>query len=311
MRILVTGSAGFIGAKLTESLLELKHEVIGIDNFLEESYSSKIKLKRQLKLRELGFQNFHQLDLRIDRIDEILDGVDVVFNMAAMPGLMKSWNDFKLYIDCNVHIVDRILNSPKYKAQLFVQASTSSVYGKIANVDEKGATNPYSPYGVSKLAAENLIKAHQENFGKDFLILRYFSVYGPGQRPDMGYSRFIDCLVNSKPIQVFGDGRAVRSNTYIDDCIEATLNTLNLKNRNETINVCGSESITVLEAIKILAQELGKTPSIIFENSRPGDQLLTQGVNLKAKELLNFQQKTTIREGLIAQAQFTLKSISS
>lgn len=311
MRILVTGSAGFIGSNLAQKLIGLNHDVIGVDCFLQDSYSASIKRRRQEDLRKLGLTNFHELDLRIDKLDEILDGVDVIFNMAAMPGLIKSWNDFKLYVDCNLLVVDRLLNSQKNNAKLFVQASTSSVYGKIANVDEEGATNPYSPYGVSKLAAENLIKAHHQNFGIDYLILRYFSVYGPGQRPDMGYSKFIDCMINSETIEIYGDGKAVRSNTYIDDCVEATLSSLDLSVKNEVVNICGSDSITVLEAIDILGNELKKSPKIVFKDNRPGDQLLTQGENLKAINLLKFNQKISIHDGLIAQAQYALKSQTS
>lgn len=303
MKILVTGAAGFIGSALTEELLNLGHDVIGLDCFLENSYDPEVKRTRAARLKMTHGIEIRELDLRRDVLDNVVKDVDVVVNLAAMPGLIKSWNEFQVYVDCNLLAVDRLIRNKNYSASRFIQASTSSVYGKFAIGNEATPCKPFSPYGVSKLAAENLIHAYGLNFDLKYTILRYFSVYGPGQRPDMGYSKFCDGLLRNKEITIFGDGTAKRTNTYISDCIDATVKSIERVSDNKTYNICGSQQISVLEAIEVISQELDIKPKLVFEAKRPGDQLETLGDSNLALKELDFVEKVKINDGIRMQAR--------
>jgi len=304
----VTGAAGFIGSALLEELIEQRVEVKAIDCFLSDSYDSKIKIARAQYIESRFNLRIENIDLRKDDLDTTLDGIDVVVNLAAMPGLIKSWKEFQLYIDCNLLAVDRIYNCRSFRATKFIQASTSSVYGKYAIGSEDSPCHPFSPYGVSKLAAENLIKAYNLNFGLDYTILRYFSVYGPNQRPDMAYAKFCKAILDGEKITIYGDGSAVRTNTYISDCIAGTVKAIKSNESNLTMNICGNQEITVLEALDIIAHEIKKTPNIEFAEKRPGDQARTKGDNTLAKKVIGFSEEISIREGLKLQARNAFNS---
>jgi nucleoside-diphosphate-sugar epimerase len=180
----------------------------------------------------------------------------------------------------------------------FLHISTSSVYGLSAIGDETSNIDPISPYGVTKAAAEMLLKGYQTNFNLEFIVLRYFSVYGPGQRPDMAYSKFINSIANGKTIDVYGDGKQVRSNTYISDCIQGTLGALFSKETSGVYNIAGKEQRTVLESISIIESILEKKAQINFMNGVPGDQYKTKGDINKAKSAFGFDPVTTLEEGL-------------
>src|SRR5687767_2800981 len=187
MKCLVTGSAGFIGSHLCERLVRDGHEVVGVDAFIPY-YPRAIKEANLTALIGNRAYKHHSLDLRVDELDSAIDGVDVVFHLAAMAGLTRSWTDFDLYQSCNLTATQRLLEAVRRRKSVkrFVYASTSSVYGRFSTGDETMPTRPISPYGVTKLAAENLCRCYDE-FGVPTVVLRYFSVYGPRQRPDMGY----------------------------------------------------------------------------------------------------------------------------
>lgn len=303
MKILVTGAAGFIGSALTEELLNREHDVIGLDCFLENSYDPQVKKTSPAKLKMTHGIEVREIDLRKDVLDNVVKDVDVVVNLAAMPGLIKSWNEFQVYVDCNLLAVDRLIRNKNYSASRFIQASNSSVYGKYAIGDEATPCKPFSPYGVSKLAAENLIHAYGLNFDLKYTILRYFSVYGPGQRPDMGYSKFCDGLLRNEEITIYGDGTAKRTNTYISDCIDATVKSIESIPENKTFNICGSQQISVLEAIEVISQELEIKPKLVFEAKRPGDQVETLGDSSLASKELDFVEKVKIYDGIRMQAR--------
>lgn len=311
MKILVTGAAGFIGSALLTELIHSGLDVKAIDCFLEDSYDSKVKIARANRIEQLFNVIIEEVDLRTDDLAPIFIDVDVVVNLAAMPGLIKSWSDFQLYVDCNLMAVDRMLNCKTFKPKKFIQASTSSVYGKFAVGNEESPCVPFSPYGVSKLAAENLIKAHSLNFGIDYTILRYFSVYGPSQRPDMAYAKFCESILRGKEITIYGDGSAVRSNTFISDCVSGTVKAINHVQANTTFNLCGTQEISVLEALDVIADELKIKPKVRFAEKRPGDQEKTKGDNLLAKQILGFQEVVPVREGLKIQAREFRKSFFS
>src|SRR5438477_4603987 len=176
MRYLVTGAAGFIGSHLCERLLALGHEVVGLDAFIPY-YPKPLKERNLVEALKNARFRFHSFDLRTDDLRPAVDGVDVIFHLAAMPGLVASWNDFDLYLSCNVTATQRLLEAIKGSRSLkrFVYGSTSSVYGKFASGDETLPTKPVSPYGVTKLAAEHLAKAHLEIFATPVVVLRFFS----------------------------------------------------------------------------------------------------------------------------------------
>jgi nucleoside-diphosphate-sugar epimerase len=214
VKCLVTGAAGFIGSHLCEHLLESGHSVAGLDAFIP-FYPRPIKCANLAAAYLHPQFTFHELDLRYDPLDEALDGVEAVFHLAGMAGLPKSWTDFSLYESCNISGTQRLLEALRRRLALhrFIFASTSSVYGRYSSGDESLPTRPISPYGVTKLAAEYLCHAHAEECGLPLVVLRFLSIYGPRQRPDMGYHRFIQALLEGSPVTVYGDGLQVRGNT--------------------------------------------------------------------------------------------------
>ena len=300
-RILVTGAAGFVGSRLTETLASRGHDVVALDCFLPDLYSAEIKQNRFRHVTSLPNVTGIVADLRKDELESI-GHVDVVINEAAMPGLTKSWEDLKLYVDNNLHALDRLIRATTHDSlQKFIQISTSSVYGRIAIGAEDSPTNPYSPYGVSKLAAEKLGFAHMDNFGLPFTVLRYFSVYGPGQRPDMAYHRFLEKAKTGDTVTVYGDGEQRRTNTYIDDCVEATIAAIDHAEPGDTYNISGKQSVSINEAIETIREVTGQTLPIDYQPARPGDQKETRGDIDKAQRVLGYTPTWSLKDGLAAQ----------
>ncbi|MFL5243423.1 MAG: NAD-dependent epimerase/dehydratase family protein [Gemmataceae bacterium] len=299
MKCVVTGAAGFIGSHLCEALLKAGHEVVGLDAFIP--YYPK-PLKERNLAAVLGHTrfNFHALDLRQDSLDAALAGSEVIFHLAAMPGLVKSWTDFDLYNSCNVQATQRLLEAVRQAApplRRFLYASTSSVYGKFSTGDETLPTRPTSPYGITKLAAEHLCRAYAENYELPLVVLRYFSVYGPRQRPDMGYFRFIQALQRNESITVFGDGQQVRGNTYVTDCVAATLAAVEAP-VGESYNLGGGESASVWDILHKLEAIAGKKAHTKQERARPGDQRQTLADTTKLRNHFGWQAHIGLDEGL-------------
>jgi nucleoside-diphosphate-sugar epimerase len=219
-----------------------------------------------------------------------------------MAGLAKSWTDFDLYESCNVTGTQRLLEAVRKNGGVkrFLYASTSSVYGRFASGDETLPTRPISPYGVTKLAGENLCRAFAEEQGLPLVVLRYFSVYGPRQRPDMGYHRFIRALLTQETIAVFGDGMQVRGNTYIDDCVEATIAAAKAL-PGETYNIGGGEAATVWDILRKLETIIGRKAVTRQEAARAGDQRYTFADTGKLQRHLNWQPRVGLEEGLSRQ----------
>jgi len=302
MKCVVTGAAGFIGSHLCEKLLEAGHEVDGVDAFIPY-YPETIKRKNLERACEFKAFHFKEVDLRRDSLEPVLDKGEVIYHLAAMPGLMRSWDDFDSYLSCNVQATQRLLETVRrnsIKPRLLVQVSTSSVYGRHASGDESLPTRPVSPYGVTKLAAEHLCRAYAENYNLPIVILRYFSVYGPRQRPDMGYHRFIRALLGHEAITVFGDGSQVRGNTYIDDCIAATVAAAQAR-PGEVYNIGGGETATVLEIISKLEKISGRRAHITYAPARPGDQQDTWADTSKLQSQLGWGPRTRLDDGLARQ----------
>lgn len=300
-RILVTGAAGFVGSHLAAALAKQAHDVVALDCFLPDLYSAEIKRERFADLSEYSNITPLVLDLRTGDLS-VIGPVDVVINEAAMPGLTKSWEDLGLYIDNNLHALDRLIRATAGDhLQKFIQISTSSVYGRMAVGREDSDTNPYSPYGVSKLAAEKLGFAHRDNFGLPFTVLRYFSVYGPGQRPDMAYHRFLEKAKNGDGVTVFGDGTQRRTNTYIDDCVAATIAAIDHADVGEAYNISGSQSASINEVLDLMREVTGEALPVDYRPARPGDQKETRGDITKAQEALGYEPKWSLTDGLKAQ----------
>jgi nucleoside-diphosphate-sugar epimerase len=301
MKCLVTGAAGFIGSHLCERLVADGHEVVGLDAFIPY-YPRPVKEANLTALRSQSGFTFHALDLRTDPLTQALQGVEAVFHLAAMAGLVKSWTDFDLYQGCNLTATQRLLEAVRQAPAVrrFVYASTSSVYGRFSSGDEAMPTRSISPYGVTKLAGENLCRAYHEEHGLPLVVLRYFSVYGPRQRPDMGYYRFIAALLGRRPITVFGDGLQVRGNTYVSDCVEATVAALRAP-LGEVYNVGGGESASVWDILAKLETITGRRAEIRREPARLGDQRYTFADTGKLQRHLGWQPRVGLDKGLAAQ----------
>lgn len=308
--IMVTGAAGFIGSHVAIELAQRGYSVTAVDCFLEDSYSSTLKRSRFSELSKYSKIELIEQDLRERDLTRLPDNIDAIINEAAMPGLMKSWDNFNLYASCNLLAVDNLMQySMRHEINKFVQISTSSVYGRDAIGDEYEKTQPTSPYGVSKLAAEKLVLAYLENFDVPSIILRYFSVYGPGQRPDMAYHKFITAGLRGQVTYVYGDGLQSRTNTFVDDCVQGTVDALEMGGVGEIYNISGLHKITVNEALTVIQNHLGTELRIEYQDARPGDQRETQGSIAKATKDFGYSPKTAPVDGLAAQVEWHKKLI--
>ena len=305
MTFVVTGCAGFIGSHLAERLLHDGHTVIGIDSFTDY-YPRAIKELNLSTFRDHPQFRFHEHDLATGNLGAIVDGAEYVFHLAAMPGLTRSWIDFDTYARCNLTATHRLLEALKGSKSLkkFVYASTSSVYGKYASGDEALPTKPSSPYGITKLAGEQLARVYLDEFDVPTTVLRFFSVYGPRQRPDMGYHLFIKWILEGTPIKLTGDGLQVRGNTYIGDCVDAVIQTGLKAMPGETFNLGGGEITTIIDVIRTIERLAGKPAKIERHPPRKGDQLATGADVTKLWRHLGWKPSTTLEAGLAKQIEW-------
>lgn len=301
-RILLTGAAGFIGSSILDSLIELDCEIIAVDALMQTTYSSRIKIDRWKEFESNKHNNLTLVhgDLRDTQLLKSLPPCDFVINQAAMPGLDSSWLEPESYIAHNLEVVTKLLQwAVENNVKRFVQASTSSVYGKVAISNEKSECLPISPYGVTKLAAENVIRAYSEAFELPFTNLRYFSVYGPRQRSEMAYSQFIKRIKRKEPLVVYGDGEQTRTNTYIDDIVKITLAaTVTPEFANDTFNVSGPTEVSINQAIDVIAMILDSEYEVRYEPKKVGDQVSTKGDITKLSQKIDLLGLTTFDEGM-------------
>jgi UDP-glucuronate 4-epimerase len=304
MKVVVTGVAGFIGSHLGEALIARGHEVVGIDCFTDY-YARPDKEANLAVLRASDGFTFHEADLRTDALEPIVEGADAIVNEAATPGLVLSWDDFERYQSCNLTAAKRLVDAAiAAGVGHFVQASTSSVYGAQAVGGEEASTLPVSPYGVTKLAAEHLLRAHSQTYDLPLTILRYFSIYGPRQRPDMAYRIFAERLLDGEPLTVYGDGGQSRSNTYVADCVAATIAALHRVPDGSIFNVGGGREVHLLEAIEMIAAELGVEAKIEHRDARRGDQRRTVADISRAQRELGWLPKVEPEEGLAREVEW-------
>jgi UDP-glucuronate 4-epimerase len=305
MRIVITGAAGFVGSHLAEAALRAGDDVVGID-CLTDHYAPALK-RRNLEplLRTQGFE-FIEADLQTADLEAVLDGADVVYHLAGQASVRWSWSHgFADYLGRNVLATQRLLEAVSAtRPQRLVYASSSSIYGNAAKypTDETALPQPHSPYGVSKLAAEHLCGLYAANGRVRTTILRYFTVYGPRQRPDMGMHRFLSAALAGQPLPIFGDGEQVRDFTFVGDIVAATLSAGRTDLAPGTVlNVAGGTSITVNVLVAMLGTITGRELDVERLPEQAGDVRATGGSIDRARELLGWEPSVGLFDGLSAQ----------
>jgi len=315
MNVLITGVAGFIGSHLTERLISEGYHVIGVDGFTDY-YPRQMKERNLANLRDherftLIEGDLLDVDLAALLQRELSTGlpadIEFVFHFAAQPGVRASWGqNFEVYTRNNVLATQRLLEAAKEtKLKKFVYASSSSIYGDAETfpTPEEVTPRPISPYGVTKLAGEHLCQLYWQNYSMPVVCLRYFTVYGPRQRPDMAFHRFIRAMQERQEIVVYGDGEQTRDFTYVDDAVEATVQAAEAPVVGEVFNVGGGSRVTVNEAIRLLEGITSQSARVRYEESQRGDARHTEADIRKAALAFGYDPQTSLAEGLEQQVE--------
>lgn len=306
MRALVTGVAGFIGSHLAELLLDSGIEVTGVDCFSDYYPPERKRANLSAMLARDGFQLVEGELAELD-LDQLLASGDAIFHLAAQPGVRRSWGrDFEVYVAQNVLATQRLLEAAKeVEVSRFVYASSSSIYGDAESfpTPESATPRPVSPYGVTKLAGEHLCLLYQSKFGVPAVALRYFTVYGPRQRPDMAFHRFIGAALAGEPIEVFGDGLQVRDFTYVADVVAATVAAGDHGAPGSTYNVSGGGQASVLDVAEMLGRLLGREVAVTHLPAVAGDARRTGADVSLARAELGFEPRVELEEGLARQIE--------
>ena len=304
MRYVVTGAAGFIGSHLLRALLERGHEATGWDAFTDY-YDPALKEENAAGLP------VERVDLVDDAID--LEGVDGVFHLAGQPGVRSFGSVFPTYVRQNVLASQRIFEAAVAAGARTVLASSSSIYGDAASypTPEETTPRPLSPYGITKLACEHLAHAYGVEFGLDAVTLRYFTIYGPRQRPDMALARMVACVAEGRPFELFGDGSQSRSFTYVDDAVEATIAAMEGGSAGRTYNVGGGEEVSVLQALEALAAVAGRRLEVVRSPRREGDAARTAADTSRIAADLGWKPGTPFVRGLEAQWRWAADRVAA
>ncbi|WP_036697668.1 NAD-dependent epimerase/dehydratase family protein [Paenibacillus taiwanensis] len=302
-KIIVTGAAGFIGSYLCEELLQNhQHDVVGIDAFIDLSTPTWIRKRNLHRLLGNPRFTFYEGNLLHVPWDILLKEADIVYHLAGMPGVRSSFGpDFVHYTTHNITATQRLLEGCKqYGVKRLLFASTSSIYGeKNGKVDESAATLPLSPYGITKLTSEHLCRVYYENDGLPVVILRFFTVYGPRQRPDMAFHRFIKQMLDREAITLYGDGTQSRDFTYISDCVRAVAAAgFAAEIVGETINIGGKERASINECITLLEQLFQYKASIKVVGDIYGEPTSTWADITKATRMLGYSPAVDLKTGL-------------
>ncbi len=305
MKALVSGAAGFVGSHLTDALLARGDEVVALDCFTPY-YDVAAKVANVRSYRDAPDCTFVQADLRSDDLRSLLDGVDVVFHQAAQPGVRQSWDHhFGDYASHNVLGTQRLLDASRHAGvSRFVYASSSSIYGNALQYPtfEDTVPAPFNPYGVTKLAAEHLTRAYAQNFGLSTISLRYFTVYGPRQRPDMSIHRLVESALRGDRFPLFGDGRQVREFTYVADIVRANIlaGTSDVT-PGEVCNIAGGSEISIRDLIAMVAELAGVAIDVDEGPAAPGDVTRNSGATERAHRVLGWEPEIDLRTGVTAQ----------
>ena len=301
MRCLVSGAAGFIGSHLAERLVRDGHEVISIDCFLDY-YPREVKEENLAGLKKSP--NFHFLEANLLELDlpALVQKTDFIFHLAAQAGVRASWGEsFSIYTENNIRATQRLLESCKgQKISKFILASSSSVYGDAEEMptSENSAPKPVSPYGLSKLACEHLCYLYWKNYKIPYLALRYFTVYGPRQRPDMAFHKFLRSALHGKEIEIYGDGNQTRDFTYISDIINATVKSISTDAVAESVNLGGGSPATIWQVLNIIEEITGKRVRLRHIEEQKGDVRHTCADITKAQRILGYAPQVRLGDGL-------------
>ena len=308
MRVLVTGCAGFIGSHLSEYWVRAGHDVVGVDCFTDY-YPRAMKDANLRWLREQPRFRLRELDLAEAELTGLVDGVDLIYHQAGQPGVRASWGrTFETYLRNNVLATQRLLEAAKgTRLKKFVYASSSSLYGdaEAFPTSERALPRPVSPYGVTKLGGEQLAYLYWRNFGVPTVALRYFTVYGPRQRPDMAFRRFIEWALMDQHVQVYGDGEQSRDFTFVGDAVAANVAAARPDVVGVALNIGGGSQVTVNQVLRMLA-ELLEQPAlrVAYTPTAQGDVRHTSADTTAAAELLGYRPKVELRAGLAAELEW-------
>lgn len=311
MHCLVTGCAGFIGSHLAERLVALGHSVTGIDNFADY-YARSLKELNANAITQAGVTVL-PLDLAEDDLTLAVEGVEFVYHLAAQPGISAT-TTFETYVRNNITATHRLLEAVKHSPSLrgFINAATSSVYGADATGSETTEPKPTSYYGVTKLAAEQLVLSYHRDRGLPACSLRLFSVYGPRERPEKLYPKLIRCILEDKEFPLHeGSEHHLRSFTYVGDIVDGMVAVLDHWDKciGEIFNLGTDTAITTGEGIRIVEEIIGKPAKIARKPKRPGDQLKTHANIEKARRVLSYHPSTTPREGLMKEVEWFQRDV--
>ena len=291
MRYVVTGAAGFIGSNLAETLVAAGHEVVGVDCFTD--YYDPAEKEENARGLDMS-----RLDLAEERLE--LDGIDGVFHLAAQAGVRSFGDVFPVYVRRNLLASHRVFEAAAAAGVRVVFASSSSVYGEAESYPtrEDATPQPISPYGITKLACEQLAHAYAGGFGLDAVVLRYFTVYGPRQRPDMFFRRVCDALLEGGSFEIYGSGAQSRSFTEVGDAVGATITAMERAPGGSVLNVGGGDEASMLEAIALLEQVSGRTLAVSHVGAAKGDVARTKADVTRIHETLGWEPRTGLEQGL-------------
>jgi UDP-glucose 4-epimerase len=313
MKALVTGAAGFIGSHLAGRLLDEGADVVGLDCFTDY-YARAVKEDNLEPLRARATFQFVEDALQTAPLDRLLDGVTTVYHLAAQAGVRKSWgDDFRIYTSHNVDATQRLLEAVKDRQlHRFVYASSSSVYGDVATIPmrEESVLRPVSPYGVTKLAAEHLCYLYQVNHGVPAVSLRYFTVYGPRQRPDMAFHKFIRGALTGAPIALYGDGEQTRDFTFVSDIVTATMAAGDRGRPGAVYNIGGGNRVSMNQVLDLVGRVTGRPLNVRRETTQKGDMRDTFADTSRARTELGFAPSYTLEAGLTAECEWLARLLA-
>ena len=304
MRYLVTGAAGFIGSQLLRTLLERGHDAIGWDAYTNY-YDPALKEENAAGLP------VERIDLAEDELR--LEGFDGVFHLAGQPGVASFGGVFPVYVRQNVLASQRLFEAAVPARVRVILASSSSIYGDAATypTPEDTSPQPIAPYGITKLACEHLAHAYGSEFGLDVVTVRYFTIYGPRQRPDMAFTRMVSCLAEGRPFELHGDGTQSRSFTYVDDAVDATIAAMERGAPGATFNVGGGTEVSMLEAIETLNRIAGRRLDVVRIPRREGDAARTAADTTRIRAALGWEPTTPFEAGLAAQWRWAAARVAA
>ncbi|MEV7989519.1 NAD-dependent epimerase/dehydratase family protein [Micromonospora sp. NPDC085948] len=306
VKVLVTGATGFIGSHLVEALLRRDCDVIGLDR--RSPYTDPIARHNARSFLQKPAFSLVVADLIAANLASLVDGVDCVFHLAAVPGVRPSWDRFDGYVSANIESTGRLLSAcAEAGVPRLVYASSSSVYGENSTASREGdVAQPISPYGVSKLAGEQLSLAYAKRPGSSLRVtaLRYFTVYGPRQRPDMATGRILAAALTGGQYTLYGDGAQRREFTYVSDVIDATIAAADVRENAAVVNVGGGTSVSMTDLIALAREATGKPVPVKVTSEQFGDVTATEADLTLARTLIGYQPKVDLRTGISRQAEW-------